>query len=187
MESGWLCNVRQTEYGVQFHIDIPVKGLNDVSRTVRTAWIIREPQRCSLVTAYILDRSQQNGAEGQTPLIVRGTDPELFCSTLYGYASSAGEKAAESCVPTPMYIHGYAEPIMTGRVGFAWVVIHDARKRFPKWLKRQKIGHAGYYGGWVVHAKTHSQSFEKAKAYADAFAKVLQQNGIDCDVESRLD
>lgn len=187
MESGVLCNVRQTQYGVQFHIDIPIKGLNDASRTVRTAWIIREPQRCSLVTAYILDRSQQKGAEGRPPLIVRGTDPELFCSTLYGYASGAGEKAAESCVPTPMYIQGYEEPIMTGRVGFAWVVIHDARKRFPKWLKRQKIGYAGYGGGWVVRAKSHGQSFEKAKAYADAFAKILQQNGIDCDVESRLD
>lgn len=187
MENGSLCNVRQTEYGVQFHIDIPIKGLNDVSRTVRTAWIIREPQKCSLVTAYILDQSQQSGTEGQPPLVVRDTDPEIFYSTLYGYASSAGEQAAENCVPTPMYIHGYEEPIMTGLAGFARVVIHDARKHFPRWLKKQGIGYMGYYGGWVVYAKTRSQSFQKAKAYADAFAKVLRQNGIDCDVESRLD
>lgn len=187
MESGSLCNVRQTDYGVQFHIDIPIKGLNDVSRTIRTAWIIREPQRCSLVTAYILDPSQQKGAGGQPPLVVRGTDPELFCSTLYGYASGAGEQAAANCIPTPMYIQGYAESVPTGTVGFARVVIRDARKRFPRWLKKHRIGYAGYHGGWVVLAETRSQSFEKEKAYADAFAKVLRQNGIDCDVESRLD
>lgn len=187
MESGSLCNVRQTEYGVQFHIDIPIKGLNDTSRMVRTAWIIRQPQKCSLVTAYILDQSQQKKAEGQQPPVVRDMDPELFCSILYGYASSAGEQAAAKCVPTPIYIHGYEEPVLEGTIGFAWIVIHDARKRFPRWLKKQKIGHAGYYGGWVIHAKCRSQSFEKANAYANAFAKVLRQNGIDCNVESRLD
>lgn len=187
MESGSLCNVRQTEYGVQFHIDIPIKGLNNASRIVRTAWIIRQPQKCSLVSAYILDQSRQNGSEGQSPLVVQATNPELFCSVLYAYASGAGEQASKNCIPTPMYISGYEDPILEGLVGFAYVVIHDARRRFPKWLKKQGIGHLGYRGGWIVHAKSHSQSFEKAKAYANAFAKVLRQNGIDCDVYSRLD
>lgn len=76
---------------------------------------------------------------------------------------------------------------MDGLAGFAWIVIHDARKRFPRWLKKQQFGHLGYNGGWVVHAKGCGQSFDRAKAYANAFAKVLRQNGIDCTVESRLD
>ncbi|MDE6881213.1 MAG: hypothetical protein K2P20_07620 [Oscillospiraceae bacterium] len=187
VESGSLCNVRQTEHGVQFCIDIPIKGLNGASRTVRTAWIIRQPQRCSLVTAYILSQSQQKEPEGQVPLVVRDADPELFCSVLYGYASSAGARAAENCIPTPVYVSGYTEPVLQGLVGFAWVEIPDARKRFPRWLKKRKIGYAGYRGGWAVRAKASGQSFEKAKAYADAFAKVLRQNGIDCDVGTRLD
>ncbi|MBQ7329127.1 MAG: hypothetical protein IJX01_04395 [Oscillospiraceae bacterium] len=187
IEYGTLQNVRQTEHGVQFHIDIPIKGLNDVSRIVRTAWIIRQPQQCSLTTAYILDKSQQTEAEGEQPLIVQDTNPELFCSLLYGYASGAGERAAKNCVPTPMYIHGYNEPIMDGAAGFAWVVIHDARKQFPRWLKKHQIGHLRYNGGWAVHAKGCGQSSARAKAYANAFAKVLRQNGIDCTVESRLD
>lgn len=187
IECGALQNVRQTEHGVQFHIDIPIKGLNDVSRIVRTAWIIRQPQQCSLTTAYILGKSQQKEAEGEQPLIVQDTDPELFCSVLYGYASGAGERAAKNCVPTPMYIHGYNEPIMDGAAGFAWVIIHDARKQFPRWLKKHQIGHLRYNGGWAVHAKECGQSSARAKAYANAFAKVLRQNGIDCSVESRLD
>lgn len=187
IECGSLQNVRQTEYGVQFHIDIPIKGLNNAPRIVRTAWIIRQPQKCSLVTAYILDQSQQNGAKGDTPLIVQNTNPALFCSVLYGYASSAGERAAENCIPTPVYFHGYEEPILDGAAGFAWIVIHDARKCFPRWLKKQQIGRLGYYGGWEVYARGCGQSFDRAKAYADAFAKVLRQNGIDCHVESRLD
>jgi len=187
IECGSLQNVRQTEHGVQFHIDIPIKGLNDVSRIVRTAWIIRQPQQCSLVTAYILDKSQQKETEGAQPFIVLDADPELFCSVLYGYASSAAEQAAKKCIPTPMYIHGYEEPILEGLIGFAWVVIRDARKRFPQWLKKQRIGYLGYKGGWIVRAKGCGQSYERAKAYANAFAKVLRQNGIECTVESRLD
>lgn len=187
IECGALQNVRQTEYGVQFHIDIPIKGLNDVSRIVRTAWIIRQPQQCSLTTAYVLDKSQQKEAEGEQPLIVQDTDPELFCSVLYGYASGAGERAAKNCVPTPMYIQGYNEPILDGAAGFAWVVIHDARKQFPRWLKKHQIGYLRYNGGWAVHSKGCGQSYDRAKAYANAFAKVLRQNGIDCTVESRLD
>lgn len=187
IECGALQNVRQTEHGVQFHIDIPIKGLNDASRIVRTAWIIRQPQQCSLVTAYILDKSQQEETAGAQPLIVRDSDPKLFCSVLYGYASGAAEQAAKKCIPTPMYIHGYEEPILEGAAGFAWIVIHDARKRFPRWLKKQQIGRLGYYGGWNIYARGCDQSFDRAKAYADAFARVLRQNGIECHVESRLD
>lgn len=187
MGNGTICGVRQTEYGVQFYIDILIKGLNDVSRIVRTAWIIRCPNRCSLTTAYILDQSKQIGGEGKPPLIVQTTDPELFCSILYGYASSAGERAAEKYLTTPMYIDGYEEPVLEGIAGFAWILIHDARKRFPRWLKKKGIGCLGDNGGWVVHSPVKSQSYEKSKVYADAFAKILRQNGIDCKVESRLD
>ena len=187
MEHGTVCAVRQTEYGVQFQMDLPIRGLNDTSRTVRTAWIIRQENQCSLVTAYILDRSKQTGEEGQVPHVVRETDPALFCSVLYQYASGIGRQAANKCIPTPVYLCGEEEPLLNGTFGSAWVVIHDARKRFPRWLRKQGIGYAGYRGGWVVRAKGGSPSFEKAKAYADAFAKILRQNGVDCKVESRLD
>lgn len=120
IECGSLQNVRQTEHGVQFHIDIPIKGLNGTSRIVRTAWIIRQPQQCSLVTAYILDKSQQKETAGEQPLIVRNADPELFCSVLYGYASGAAEQAAKKCIPTPMYFV-FAEMYM----------VSAARNRLP--------------------------------------------------------
>ena len=187
MESGSIQNVRQTDYGVQFHIDIPIKGLNGISRIVRTGWIIRQPQKCSLTTAYILDKSQQQDVEGKSPLIVRAADRELFCAILYGYASNAGNLAVKNCIPTPMYVGGYEEPEMEGLCGFASVVIRDARTRFPKWLKKQGIGYLRACGGWAVFAEGYGQSYERAKAYADAFARVLRQNGVACEVHAALD
>ena len=187
MENGTICGVRQTKYGVQFHIDIPIKGRNDISRMVRTAWIIRCPNKCSLTTLYILEQSKQTKGEGQSPLIVQSTNPELFCSILYGYASSAGERAVEKYLTTPMYIHGCEEPVLEGPVGIAWIIIRDARRRFPRWLKKQGIGRLGYNGGWIVRPTIKGQSYEKEKAYANTFAKILQQNGIECTVESRMD
>ncbi|MEA4926969.1 MAG: hypothetical protein VB084_16900 [Syntrophomonadaceae bacterium] len=55
LADGQLCNVRKTDYGIQYHIDIPVKGLNGVSKTVRTAWITRDNTTISLITVYIAD------------------------------------------------------------------------------------------------------------------------------------
>ena len=86
-----------------------------------------------------------------------------------------------------MYITGYSEPIMGGMCGFASVVIKDARKGFAKWLKNNKIGYLSYKGGWEVFAATHEQSYEKAKAYAETFEKILRQNGVECYSISRLD
>lgn len=187
LPDGELCNVRKTQYGIQYHVDIPVKGLNGVSKTVRTAWITKNNVEISLTTAYIPDEKNQQGIAGKDPLIVTHSESSGFWQELYDLAHKEAMKEANKTIPTPMYISGYSDPVMDGMCGFASVIIADARKGFAKWLKNKGIGYHNYKGGWAVSAPSFGQSYEKAKAYAEAFEKVLRQNGIKCHSESRLD
>lgn len=187
LTDGVLCNVRTTDYGIQYHIDIPVKGLNGESKTVRTGWITKNNNNISLTTAYIVDKSSQKDIEGIEPLVVKESDKELYWETLYNFAHSEAVRASQNVIPTPMHIVGYSEPIMEGEYGYASVIIKDARKSFPRWLKRKNIGSLYYKGGWNILAKTNSHSVERAKAYAEAFEKILFQNGIECSTMYYLD
>jgi len=187
LADGKLCNVRRTDYGIQYHIDIPVKGLNGVSKTVRTAWITRDNTTISLTTVYIADEKYQQNIEGEEPPIINSPDQNDFWETLYNLAHNEAVKASNRVVPTPMYITGYTEPVMDGLCGLAYIVVKDARKGFAKWLKSKNIGYQCYKGGWEVFAATRDQSFEKAKAYAETFEKILRQNGVECYSVSRLD
>jgi hypothetical protein len=187
LADGKLCNVRRTDYGIQYHIDIPVKGLNGVSKTVRTAWITRNNTTISLVTVYIVDEKYQQNIEGEEPPIVNSPDQNDFWETLYNLAHNEAVKASNRVIPTPMYITDYTEPVMDGLCGFAYIVIKDARKGFAKWLKSKNIGYRCYKGGWEIFAETDDQSFERARAYAETFEKILQQNGVECYSVSGLD
>jgi len=187
MADGKLCNVRRTDYGIQYHIDIPVKGLNGVSKTVRTAWITKDNAVNSLTTVYIADEKYQQNIKVEEPLIVNNPELNNFWETLYNFAHNEAVKASKKVIPTPMYITGYSEPVMEGMCGTATVVIKDARKGFAKWLKNNKIGYLSYKGGWEVFAAIHDQSYEKATAYAETFERILRQNGVECYSKSILD
>lgn len=187
LEDGKLCNVRKTVHGIQYHIDIPVRGLNGVSKTVRTAWIAKEKGVVSLVTVFIASEKEQQNIEGKEPCIVDEKEKDYFFEMLYNFAHSEATKAVEKVIPTPMFINGYVEPVMDGVCGHACVVIKDARKKIVRWLKKKNIGNGGYKGGWTIWAETSSQSYEKAKAYAETFAKILRQNGVECNVFASLD
>jgi hypothetical protein len=69
---------------------------------------------------------------------------------------------------------------MGGDCGGAHVVIKDARQSFVRWLKKEGLGHRHCKSGYTVSARQIDQSAEAAKAYADAFARALRRNGIDC-------
>lgn len=187
LPEGTLCNVRKTQYGIQYHIDIPVVGLNGASKTMRTAWITKDDVTIALTTAYIAAEKDQQGIQGEEPLIVPGAGKGNFWEVLYNFARNEAGKAAAKAVPTPLYITGYPEPFMEGLCGFAYVVVKDARRGFAKWLKDNNIGIHCYKGGWRISAPTPGQSYEKAKAYAETFAKILRQNGVSCYAEARLD
>lgn len=123
------------------------------------------------------------------------------CYYLYWKASRAGFKAFEDCNPTPMVV-GTAKGLSNeidrskemhyvsdGVCGFASIKIYPARGRFVKWLKDMNIGYTSAQGGYSLNVSSakFGQSLERKEAYAKAFTKVLQNNGLEAYVESRMD
>ena len=77
--------------------------------------------------------------------------------------------------------------VSDGVCGFAGVVIKPARGKFVSYLKSLGMGYKHYYGGWYVSVREFGQSMTRKAAYADAFAKVLTEEGMSCYVDSRMD
>ena len=77
--------------------------------------------------------------------------------------------------------------VSDGGCGFAGVVIKPARGKFVSYLKSLGMGYKHYYGGWYVSVREFGQSMTRKEAYADAFAKVLTEEGMSCYVDSRMD
>ena len=77
--------------------------------------------------------------------------------------------------------------VSDGVCGFAGVVIKPARGKFVSYLKSLGMGYKHYYGGWYVSVREFGQSMTRKEAYAEAFAKVLTEEGMRCYVDSRMD
>lgn len=116
-------------------------------------------------------------------------------------ARVAGEAAAEACVPVPMFV-GSAKSIFSNEIdqskpvervddgvcGFAWVEIHPARGAVVSYMKKNRIGRAGYPKGWHVWVSGYGQSMARKEAYARAYAEVLREDGgLDARCVSRMD
>lgn len=73
--------------------------------------------------------------------------------------------------------------------GFAWVTVRPARGKFVAWCKANGHGRTGTYGGWEFWnpSKHPTQTIGTKEAGAQAFARVLLENGISASVGSRLD
>ena len=69
--------------------------------------------------------------------------------------------------------------IGTAECGGAFVVIEDGRTSFARWLRKHGLGHRHHRRGYSISAEQVGQCAESAKAYADAFARVLRRNGIE--------
>lgn len=123
---------------------------------------------------------------------------------IFDEALEAGKKAWAECTPTPMVVGeakslfssgiDYSKPtyyVADGVCGFAWVTIKPARGKFVSWLKKNKIGRTGTYGGWMISSNVNksdfSQSMQRKEAFCEAFAKVLRNHGLNAYAESRLD
>lgn len=175
-------DIRLDDYGIRFSAQLAIHGRNGGTATVNTAWIVRPKERASLVTAFPGAKGAASQASAQSPSVV---SPELDGAhrweAIFELAKQAGERAETECVPTPMKISG-GELIMEGECGGAYVVVPDARKGFARWLKTSGHGERHYRGGVSFYAETNSQSADRATAYANAFAKILRRNGIECSV-----
>lgn len=122
------------------------------------------------------------------------------CQALYMKAHDAGMAAGQAHSPRPMtvvqranplddnspIVHQYA-PVMDGVCGFASIIVRPGNSSFARWLKAQGIGRTSYSGGVSVRVSQFGQSYERKMAYANAFAKALEEVGIKAYPDGRLD
>ena len=114
-------------------------------------------------------------------------------------AHKAGLKAGNEAIPTPMVVtmettingetqNKVIDVVDDGLCGFAWINIRPARGAFVNYLKAREWGSRNEYaGGWEIWVGQFNQSVTRKEAYAQAFAKVLNQYGIKAYAGSRLD
>lgn len=117
---------------------------------------------------------------------------------IYNEAHAAGLAAAKNHIPTPMVVNKHSDPLNDnspvvksyfvdgGVCGFAWVAF-KGNTSWGKWALKNKIASKKYSGGLQIWIHDFSQSMELKYKYAVAFAKVLEQNGIDAYAASRMD
>lgn len=105
-------------------------------------------------------------------------------------AEEAGSKAGEACTPIAMVIRdsftGQTYTVDGGCCGFASVNVKGT-SAFARLLKKEGIGHKAYYGGYDIPCHAFGQSMERKEAYCQAYAKILNDNGIDAYSSSRMD
>ncbi|MBX9574296.1 MAG: hypothetical protein K2X07_01505 [Caulobacteraceae bacterium] len=174
----------ESGFGISFNATLPILGLNGATAQVETNWIFEPGQQPRLSTAFPAQRDQR---EGEAPPIVPSSivGAERWAA-IHELATAAGIHAAHKTVPTPMKVVGFGIE-MEGACGFAWVRVPDARRGFARWALEQGHANRHYRSGAQIFAHVGSQSIDRAKAYATAFAAVLRHNGVECEVESRLD
>lgn len=113
---------------------------------------------------------------------------------LYHQAHTAGMDALNKCKPTPMIVLDDSSPVQKqwfvreGVCGFAWIRVRPANCAFARWaLKENLAGRSSYAGSILVWVHEGGQSLELKTAYANAFASVLVDAGINAHSDSRID
>ena len=125
---------------------------------------------------------------------------KVACEKLLERAHLMGMDAGRASTPTPMIVGSPSTPfgsdidyskktyfVEGGACGFAGVVIKPARGKFVSYLRSIGMGHKHYYGGYYVPVREFGQSLARKEAYAEAYAKVLSEEGMSCYVDSRMD
>lgn len=105
-------------------------------------------------------------------------------------AYRAGIEAGKNAAPIPMYVVDQGIPIDRiddGACGFAWVTVRPANSSFAIWAKKRGIMRPMYGGGVTYWVSEFGQSVDRKAAFAAAYAKVLQENGIKATAGDRLD
>ena len=125
---------------------------------------------------------------------------KVACEKLLERAHLMGMDAGRDASVTPMIVGSPSTPfgsdidyskktyfVEGGACGFAGVVIKPARGKFVSYLKSIGIGNKHYYGGYYVSVREFGQSLARKEAYAEAYARVLSEEGMSCYVDSRMD
>lgn len=129
----------------------------------------------------------------------RGTLADKEFRTLYDKAHAVGMEALNKCNPMPMVVTQHEDMlddrspikqqwfVADGACGFAWIVVRPGGSPFANWLKKNELASKHYYGGVSIWVREGNQSIQKKEAYAEAFANMLREAGVDANADSRLD
>jgi hypothetical protein len=117
-------------------------------------------------------------------------------NSIFASAYVAGRAAADAAVVDTMRV---IESDILGRplpgaqpsapfepCGFAWVII-PGTSAFARWAKKQGYFRKAYGPGMQYWVSYGEQSMGRKEAFAEAFAKVLRDNGIEARTGSRMD
>ncbi len=173
---------------LQYHILSPVVGLNGSKATVLSAWVVRPEEPPQLVTAY-LRTADAEAVAAPIPRVVTEFEAGSaeFFSCVHDLASAAGEIAASTCVPVPMFVNN--EVIPEGEFGWVTVIVAREEDGYGRWLLEQ--GHAArgprHLPGFHLRVATGEPFVQRARAYADAYVAVLKVNRIEARVDAQLD
>ena len=120
--------------------------------------------------------------------------------TIYRLADMEGRKAGETVACQPMIVSQHVNMaddnspvakqyfVADGVCGFGWVNVRPGTCAFAKWLVKNGKGRVSHYEGGVhVNSPLMTQSLTRNEAYAMAFAKVMNENGIKAYGQSRID
>ena len=104
-------------------------------------------------------------------------------------AHEAGLRAGHLITPTPMIVEsaGRRYHVPDGLCGFAWITIKPGTSSFARALVKDGTARKAYGGGVQVWVGEFNQSVARKSAYAEAYAKVLREAGINAYAGSRLD
>ena len=116
------------------------------------------------------------------------TTPSQF-EDIWREADVTGRDAAEAVRPVPMIVEGMGRTyyVEEGVCGFAWVN-WKGNTAWGRWTKATgRTRKDSYHGGQTLWVSAYQQSMARKEAYARAFAKVLNDCGIEAHVGSRMD
>ena len=176
----------QDEYGVSFNAELAITGLNGRVANVFTNWIMEPDEEPRLSTIRPTEGDDRAGIDVSSLMLPGHLRDDERWETLFQIADRAGMAAHDAAVPTPLFFRGYGG-YADGACGHAWVNLPDGRSSFARWLFKAGYGDKNYPRGLSIPCPGAGQSHDRAKAYAQAFAKVLEHNGVSCSIESRLD
>jgi hypothetical protein len=106
-------------------------------------------------------------------------------------AREAGLQAGIEASPVPMHVidelRGQLWRVDDGACGFAWVKVKPANSSFAIWAKARGLMSPAYGGGVDYWVTEFGQSVARKEAFANAYAAVLREAGINAYAGSRLD
>jgi len=114
-------------------------------------------------------------------------------SQIWSMAYEAGTEAGNAAQCTPMIITEEIGPnpgqqwmVPDGPCGFAEIKF-AGNTQWGRWAKKERGCTKAYPKGLHYWVGEFGQSYTRKSAFAIAFAKVLNNYGIDCYTSSRLD